>query len=39
MSDTERRCVECDFLILDGQPWVQGAFGPVHSLCDETAVM
>lgn len=34
-----RVCVECDFLILEGQPWVQGAFGPVHALCDETAVM
>lgn len=39
VGSEHRVCVECAFGILDGQPWVQGAFGPVHSLCDETAVM
>lgn len=34
-----KRCVECDFAILPGQDWVQGQFGPLHALCDETAVM
>ena len=38
-AKTGFRCVECDQHILVGEPWVEGSFGKVHALCDETAVM
>ena len=30
-------CAECGMKILPGQPWVQGTFGRIHALCDDTA--